>query len=91
MFLACLDQTEDSIQIVVEEDLIGKANGHFEFMLKRIFIIESKKDGMGQEMVQDLVGMEVASDLNRCLTQIEYFPKTLPEAHPQSWIVPYNF
>ena len=62
---------EDSMKIVVEEDLNGvnvKANGHFEFMLKRnnkrICIVEAKKDDILQGMVQDLVGMEVASDLN---------------------------
>ena len=62
---------EDSIQIVIEEDLNGvnvKANGHFEFMLKRnnkrICIVEAKKDDILQGMVQNIVGMEVASDLN---------------------------
>lgn len=59
------------MKIVVEEDLNGfnvKANGHFEFMLKRnnkrICIVEAKKDDMEQGMVQNLVGMEVASDLD---------------------------
>jgi hypothetical protein len=71
VFVSDLFGPEDSIQIVVEEDLNGvnvKANGHFEFMLKRknkrICIVEAKKDDMEQGMVQDLVGMEVASDLD---------------------------
>ncbi|OAJ40084.1 hypothetical protein BDEG_23861 [Batrachochytrium dendrobatidis JEL423] len=57
----------DPVEIVIEEDLTGvnvKANGHFEFMLKRICIVQAKKDDMEQGMAQDLVGMEVASDLN---------------------------
>jgi len=71
VYVSDLFGPEDSIQIVIEEDLNGvnvKANGHFEFMLKRknkrICIVEAKKDDMEQGMVQDLVGMEVASDLN---------------------------
>jgi len=62
---------QDNIQIVINEDLNGvnvKAYGNFEFMLKRnkkrICIVQAKKDDMEQGMVQDLVGMEVASDLN---------------------------
>jgi galactitol-specific phosphotransferase system IIC component len=31
---------------------------------KRICIVEAKKDRMEQEMVQDLIGMEVVSDLD---------------------------
>ncbi|KAJ2986652.1 hypothetical protein HDV02_006622, partial [Globomyces sp. JEL0801] len=71
VYVSDLFGPEDSIQIVVEEDLNGvnvKANGHFEFMIKRnnkrICIVEAKKDDMEQGMVQDLVGMEVASDLD---------------------------
>ena len=71
VYVSDLFGPEDSIQIVIEEDLKGvnvKANGHFEFMLKRnnkrICIVEAKKDDMEQGMVQDLVGMEVASDLD---------------------------
>ena len=71
VYVSDLFGPDDSIQIVIEEDLNGvnvKANGHFEFMLKRntkrICIVEAKKDDMEQGMVQDLVGMEVASDLN---------------------------
>jgi len=71
VYVSDLFGPEDSIQIVIEEDLNGvnvKANGHFEFMLKRnnkrICIVEAKKDNMEQGMVQDIVGMEVASDLN---------------------------
>jgi hypothetical protein len=66
---------EDSMKIVVEEDLNGvnvKANGHFEFMLKRnnkrLCIVEAKKDDMDQGMAQNLVGMEVASDLDNLNT-----------------------
>ncbi len=71
VYVSDLFGPEDSIQIVVEEDLNGinvKANGHFEFMLKRnnkrLCIVEAKKDDMEQGMVQNLVGMEVASDLD---------------------------
>jgi hypothetical protein len=45
-----------------------KANAHFEFILKRnnkrICIVEAKKDDMEQGMAQDLVGMEVVSELD---------------------------
>ena len=71
LYVAELFGPEDSIKIVVEEDLNGvnvKANGHFEFMLKRknkrLCIVEAKKDDMDQGMAQNLVGMEVASDLD---------------------------
>jgi hypothetical protein len=71
VYVSDLFGPEDSVQIVVEEDLHGvnvKANGRFEFMLKcnnkRVCIVEAKKDDMEQGMVQDLVGMEVASDLD---------------------------
>jgi hypothetical protein len=62
---------EGSIQIVIEEDSNGvnvKANEHFEFMLKRnnkrLCIVEAKNDNMEQGRVQELVGVEVASDLD---------------------------
>ena len=71
VYVSDLFGPEDSIKIAIEEDLNGvnvKANGHFEFMLKRknkrICVVEAKKDDILQGMVQDLVGMEVASDLN---------------------------
>ena len=71
VYVSDLFGPEDSIQILVKEDLNGvnvKANGHFEFILKRknkrICIVEAKKDDMEQGMVRDLVGMEVASDLD---------------------------
>ena len=71
LYVAELFGPEDSMKIVVEEDLNGvnvKANGHFEFMLKRnnkrLCIVEAKKDDMDQGMAQNLVGMEVASDLD---------------------------
>jgi hypothetical protein len=71
VYVSDLFGPEDSVQIVIEEDLKGvnvKANGHFEFMLKRnnkrICIVQAKKDDMEQGMAQDLVGMEVASDLD---------------------------
>lgn len=61
----------DPVEIVIEEDLIGeqvKANGHFEFMLKRkdrvVCIIEAKHYDLQQGIAQDLVGNEVASDVN---------------------------
>lgn len=70
-YVAELFGPEDSMKIVVEEDLNGvnvKANGYFEFMLKRnnkrLCIVEAKKDDMDQGMAQNLVGMEVASDLD---------------------------
>ena len=54
----------------MEEDLTGvnvKANGHFEFMLKRKdkigFIVQAKHDGFQQGMAQNLVGMNIASDV----------------------------
>jgi hypothetical protein len=71
LYVAELFGPEDSMKIVVEEDLNGvnvKANGHFEFMLKRnnkrLCIVEAKKDDMDQGLAQNLVGMEVASDLD---------------------------
>jgi hypothetical protein len=59
------------VQIEVEEDLDGdflKAHGHFEFVLrrgdKRVYIVEAKKDDMGQGMAQDLLGCEVAAEID---------------------------
>ena len=59
------------VRIKVEEDLIGKnvkANGHFEFMLergnKRVCIVEAKKEDMEQGLAQNLIGCEVASDVD---------------------------
>jgi hypothetical protein len=61
----------DPVEIVIEEDLSGeqvKANGHFEFMLKRkdkiVCIVETKHYDLQQGIAQDLVGMEVASDVD---------------------------
>ena len=71
VYVSNLFGTEDSIKIVIEEDLNKvniKASGHFEFMLKRnnkrVCIVEAKKDDMEQRLAQNLVGMEVASDLD---------------------------
>jgi hypothetical protein len=59
------------VQIEVEEDLYGdflKAHGHFEFVLrrgdKRVCIVEAKRDDMGQGMAQDLLGCEVAAEID---------------------------
>ena len=59
------------VRIKVEEDLVGKyvnANGRFEFMLqrddKRVCIVEAKKEDMEQGLAQNLIGCEVASDLD---------------------------
>ena len=59
------------VQIEVEEDLDGnflKAHGHFEFVLrrgdKRVCIVEAKKDNMRQGMAQDLLGCEVAAEID---------------------------
>jgi len=61
----------DPVEIVIEEDLSGeqvKANVHFEFMLKRkdkiVCIVEAKHYDLQQGIAQDLVGMEVASDVD---------------------------
>ena len=63
------------VRIKVEEDLVGKnvnANGRFEFMLqrgdKRVCIVEAKKDDMEQGLAQNLIGCEVASDLDNLRT-----------------------
>ena len=59
------------VRIKVEEDLVGKnvkANGRFEFMLergrKRVCIVEAKKEDMEQGLAQNLIGCEVASDVD---------------------------
>jgi hypothetical protein len=61
----------DPVEMGIEEDLTGvnvKANVHFEFMLKRkdkiVCIVEAKHYDLQQGMAQDLVGMEVASDVD---------------------------
>lgn len=45
-----------------------KAHGHFEFVLrrgnKRVCIVEAKKDDMRQGMAQDLLGCEVAAEID---------------------------
>jgi hypothetical protein len=71
VFVSDVFGPEDSVQIVVVEDLNGvnvKAYAHFEFMIKRnntrICFVLAKKDDMEQGMVLDLVEMEVASDLD---------------------------
>ena len=63
--------------VETEEDLKGKrvnAHGHFEFTLKRgpirICIIEAKKHDFEQGMAQDLLGCEVAADLDK--SQVVY-------------------
>ena len=60
LYVAELFGPEDSMKIVVDEDLNGvnvKAKVHFEFMLKRNnkrpCIVEAKKDDMEQGMVQN--------------------------------------
>ncbi|KAI8830650.1 hypothetical protein BJ741DRAFT_696557, partial [Chytriomyces cf. hyalinus JEL632] len=59
------------VTILVEEDLDGielKAHGHFEFVLrrgnKRVCIVEAKKDDIEQGLAQDLLGCEVAAELD---------------------------
>ena len=59
------------VRIIVEEEFTGKnvkANGYFEFMLqrgaKRVCIVEAKKENMEQGLAQNLIGCEVASDLD---------------------------
>ena len=61
---------DGDVNFVVEEDLVGNfvnANCHFEFMLrhgnKAVCIVEAKKDDMEQGMIQDLVGCEVAAEV----------------------------
>ncbi|KAJ3221898.1 hypothetical protein HDU81_010272 [Chytriomyces hyalinus] len=59
------------VTILVEEDLDGielKALCHFEFVLrrgnKRVCIVEAKKDDIEQGLAQDLLGCEVAAELD---------------------------
>jgi len=63
---------EGEIEITIERDMNGKqvkANGHFEFVLKRgnmrICIVEAKKEDMDKGTAQALVGCEVASELDQ--------------------------
>jgi predicted type IV restriction endonuclease len=58
------------VKIVAEGDLKGKvvkANGRFDFMLRRgskaVCVVEAKRYDMGQGMAQDLVGCEVAAEV----------------------------
>jgi hypothetical protein len=62
------------VRIGIEEDLNGqyvRVKGHFEFILSRVVngirksvcIVEAKKEKMEQGLVQDLLGMEAASDI----------------------------
>lgn len=62
---------KDKIKILLEMDMSGnrvKAHGHFEFVLQcgnvRICIVEAKKDDIPKGMAQNLIGCEVASDLD---------------------------
>jgi hypothetical protein len=59
------------VKVEVEEDLDGemvKAHGHFEFVLrrgnKRVCIVEAKKENFEQGFAQDLIGCEVAADID---------------------------
>jgi hypothetical protein len=59
----------EGVQIVTEEHLEGKfvkADGHFEFMLKReskiVCIVEAKREDVDQGIAQDLLGLEVAAE-----------------------------
>ena len=61
-----------NVQIEVEEDLDGdfvKAHGHFEFVLrrgsKRVCIVEAKREDMDQGLAQDLLGCEVAAEIDQ--------------------------
>ena len=67
--MCCLFAGE--VTVDVEEDLDGemvKAHGHFEFVLrrgnKRVCIVEAKKEDMDQGIAQDLIGCEVAADID---------------------------
>lgn len=60
------------VKIVVEETMNGKqlkANGRFEFVLKKgnniIFIVEAKTDDFKQGFAQDLLECEVAAELDQ--------------------------
>jgi hypothetical protein len=69
--IMCVVSLLPDIVVKVEEDLNGvnvHANGHFEFILirgtKRICIIEAKEEKFKQGMAQNLVGCEVAAELD---------------------------
>jgi hypothetical protein len=69
--IMCVVSLLPDVVVKVEEDLNGvnvHANGHFEFILirgpKRICIIEAKEEKFKQGMAQNLVGCEVAVDLD---------------------------
>lgn len=69
--IMCVVSLLPDVVVKVEEDLNGvnvHANGHFEFILvrgnKRICIIEAKEEKFKQGMAQNLVGCEVAADLD---------------------------
>jgi hypothetical protein len=69
--IMCVVSLLPDVVVKVEEDLNGvnvHANGHFEFILirgpKRICIIEAKDEKFRQGMAQNLVGCEVAVDLD---------------------------
>ncbi|KAI8617022.1 hypothetical protein BC830DRAFT_1115631 [Chytriomyces sp. MP71] len=59
------------VTILVEKDLDGvelKAHGHFEFVLrrgsKRVCIVEAKKYDIEQKLAQDMLGCEMAAELD---------------------------
>ncbi len=69
--LMCVVSLLPDVIVKVEEDLNGDnvhANGHFEFILvrggKRICIVEAKDEQFRQGLSQNLVGCEVAADLD---------------------------
>jgi predicted type IV restriction endonuclease len=70
--LVCVCSLVNGVEILVEEDLRGnivRANGHFEFMIRKggkvVCIVEAKKNDMEQGMAQDLVGCEVAAEVEQ--------------------------
>ena len=83
-----------NVKVNVEQDLDGErvhAHSHFEFILthhcKRICIIEAKKEQFEQGLAQNLLGCEVAADLDNshevfCVTNFEkwIFLKSLDNA-----------
>ena len=69
--IMCVVSLLPDVVVKVEEDLNGvnvHANGHFELILirgiKRICIIQAKEEKFKQRMAQNLVGCEVAADLD---------------------------
>ncbi|KAF0715846.1 Aste57867_3145 [Aphanomyces stellatus] len=61
-----------NVQVLVEENVVGEkvhTNGRFEFVLrrglKRICIVEAKKDDMDQGLAQNLVGCEALADVEQ--------------------------